>query len=87
MKIGDKVICVKLDHIVNGCGYRGGEPDNQRLILGETYKITDIDFHFPGKVCVKLKGPYYFNEEFVPEECFSKIAAVRDEKLKKLGIK
>ena len=40
----------------------------------------------PGRVCVKLAGPYYTHEEFVPVECFSKTAHIRDEKLKQLGI-
>ena len=42
--------------------------DNERLIIGENYLINDIDIHFPNKICVQLKGPYYFHSEFVPEE-------------------
>lgn len=48
-------------------------------------KVTDLDFHFPNSVCVKLKGPWYFHQEFVPIECFSDIS-VRDQKLTDLGI-
>jgi hypothetical protein len=77
-EIGDEIICIK----TTTSGYH----DDERLILGETYTITDIDYHFVGKVAVKLKGPYYFHHEFVPEECFSKLAAIRDKKLKELGI-
>lgn len=83
MKIGDVVICVKTDTE----NYIGGEDDNERLILGESYKISDKDSRIPNKICVKLKGPWYFHEEFVPEECFSLLAGIRDEKLNKLGIK
>jgi hypothetical protein len=36
------------------------------------------------RVCVKLKGPYYFHEEFVPIECFSDIEALREYKINKL---
>lgn len=81
-KIGQKLICVKL----NTENYKGGELDNERLIIGEEYIITDLDFHFPNSVCVKLKGPYYTHEEFVPIECFSDIAYIRNKKLKQLGI-
>lgn len=85
-EIGDEVICIKttasdqnkiteLDYYLN-----------ERLVLGESYVINDIDFHFPNKVSVKLKGPYYFHYEFMPEECFSKLSEIRDKKLKELGI-
>lgn len=77
-EIGDEIVCIK----TTASGYH----DDERLVLGESYIIDDIDFHFPGKVAVKLKGPYYFHIEWVPEECFSKLAAIRDKKLKELGI-
>lgn len=77
-EIGDEIICIK----TTAPGY----VDDERLSLGESYIIDDIDFHFPNKVSVKLKGPYYFHYEFVPIECFSKLAAIRDKKLKELGI-
>ena len=51
LEIGDEIICIK----TTATGY----VDHERLILGESYIIEDIDFHFPGKVCVRLKGPYY----------------------------
>ena len=79
-KIDQVLICVKLD--VDG--YRGGEYDNERLILGEKYTITDLEYRFPNKVCVKLKGPFYFHEEFVPIECFCDISYMRDYKIDKI---
>ncbi len=82
LKIGQELICIKQ----NTENYNGGEKDNERLILGSTYEVTDLDFHFPNSVCVKLKGPWYFHQEFVPIECFSDIAFVRDQKLTDLGI-
>lgn len=79
-KEGQILTCIKLK-----CdGYNGGEVDNERLILGEKYVITDLDFHFPDRVCVKLKGPYYFHEEFVPIECFCDMAYIRNEKIEKI---
>ena len=78
LEIAAEIICIK----TTAPGYA----DDERLILGESYIVDDIDWHFPNKVAVKLKGPYYKHIEFVPEECFSKIAAIRDKKLKELGI-
>lgn len=77
-EIGDEIICIKK----TASGYH----DDERLVLGESYIIDDIDFHFPGKVCLKLKGPYYFHHEWVPQECFSKLSVIRNQKLKELGI-
>ncbi len=76
-KIGQVLICVKLDCV----GYTGGEEDNERLIIGEKYIVEDTDFHFPNKVCVKLKGPYYKHTEFVPIECFVDVSYNRDFKI------
>lgn len=81
-KIGQVLTCINLE----GDGYYGGEPDNERLILGEKYIIEDLDYHFSTRVCVKLKGPFYFHSEFVPIECFCGVAHLRDFKLKQLGI-
>lgn len=83
-KVGDIVICVKQTVESLSGNYYGGEPDNERLIIGENYKIEDVDFHFPNSICVKLKGPYYYHSEFVPIECFSDIAYVRDLKINKI---
>ena len=79
-EIGQTLICVKL----NACGYFGGEPENERLILDGKYVISDIDFHFPDRVCVKLIGPYYRHHEFVPIECFIGLAELRDYKIDKI---
>lgn len=76
LKIGEIVKCIN-----NTCDrYEGDE----RLIIGENYSIKDIDFHFPNKICVKLKGPYYYHREFVPQELFSKISYIREEKINKI---
>ena len=78
LNVGDVVICVNI--------ISAGYYDEERLIEGESYTITDIDFRFPGKISVKLKGPYYFHHEFVPVDCFSTVALIRENKLKELGI-
>lgn len=77
-KIGQEIICIKQT--------AEGYLDDERLILNESYTITDVDWHFPNKVCVKLKGPYYTHEEFVPIECFSDLAYKRNLKLEEIGI-
>lgn len=79
-KIGQTVTCVKL----NVDNYYGGDEDNERLILGESYTITDLDVHFTYRVCVKLKGPFYYNNEFVPIECFDDIQAKRNLKINQI---
>lgn len=59
--------------------------DNERLIIGENYLINDIDIHFPNKICVKLKGPYYFHCEFVPQEFFTDDKSlVREQKINQI---
>lgn len=59
--------------------------DNERLVIGENYLINDIDIHFPNKICVKLKGPYYFHCEFVPEEFFTDDKSlVREQKINQI---
>lgn len=79
-KIGDIVTCIATtceeycdDEITN----------SSRLILGETYKVLDIDYHFPNKIAVKLKG-YYSHREFVPDKLFSKISYIRDKKISQI---
>lgn len=73
IKIGDTLICIKAE---------GWFED--RLILGETYIVDDIESKFPGKVAVKYKGPHYFHVEFVPEEYFDKKSAIRDKILSEI---
>lgn len=82
--IGQVLICVKLNHKSISGDYIGGDPDNERLILGEKYTITDLEFRFFDRVCVKLKGPYYFHDEFVPIECFCDLSYIRDMKIDKI---
>jgi hypothetical protein len=41
-------------------------------------------FYALHQVCVKLKGPYYFHEEFVPIECFVDVAYMRDYKINQI---
>jgi len=81
-EIGQVVVCVRQ----NTDDYIGGDADDERIILGEKYTIIDLDFHFPDRLCVKLKGPYYFHNEFVPIKCFVDVAFMRDKKLTDLGI-
>jgi len=42
-KIGQKVTCYKVDDFV----------ENQHLTVGKTYKIEDLDFHFPDTIVVR----------------------------------
>jgi len=79
-KVGQKLVCVKL----KTHDYIGDRPDDERLIIGEKYEITDVDSRIPDRVCIKLKSPYYFHEEFVPKECFNDIEGIREYKLNKL---
>lgn len=79
-KIGQNITCIKL----NTNNYIGGDKDNERLIIGESYTITDVDPHFPYRVCIKLKGPYYFHQEFVPIECFDDIIEKRNLKINQI---
>ncbi len=72
-EIGQKLICIKQTTDTYN--------DDERLILNETYTVTDLDYHFPNKVCVRLKGPYYHHQEFVPIECFSDVGYNRELKL------
>ena len=54
----------------------------ERLIIGHSYLIEDIDYHFPDKICIKLNGPYYFHSEFVPDKYFKdSISKLRDERI------
>lgn len=46
--------------------------------------IIEVDDHFPNKIAIRLKGPYYFHEEFVPDKLFSKIPYMRDKKISQI---
>jgi hypothetical protein len=78
-EIGQTLLCVK-----NTTHYYC---DDERLVVGNYYQVTDVDYHFQDRICIKLTGPFYFQEEFAPIECFSDIQALRelriDEILKK----
>ncbi len=79
-KIGQVLTCIKLKTEE----YNGGEEDNERLLFGDKYIIEDLDFHFPSRVCVKLRGPHYHHLEFVPIECFCDISDLRDKKINQI---
>jgi hypothetical protein len=89
-KIGQRVVCLPdlsqlpVDSKSQWSSFFN-DVNNERLVVGETYDIEDIDIHFPGKICVKLKGPYYFHYEFVPEEFFTDDkSVVRNEKINQI---
>lgn len=52
-KIGQIVTCIKK------CNF-----NEDILILGKNYEIKDVDFHFPGKICIQstYNDVYYFME-------------------------
>ena len=89
-KIGQRVICYFNENDLSDEVYIQwnrffNDPDNERLIFNEIYEIEDIDIHFPKKICVKLKGPYYFHYEFVPEEFFiDDKSIIRNEKINQI---
>lgn len=76
-KEGEKVLCVKNQTEF----YQGGDIGNERIIIGKYYTIYDLDFHFPDKICVKLSGPYYRHQEWIPIECFEDVNSIRDYKI------
>ena len=49
-----------------------------QLTTGRTYKITDLDFHFPNKICVnndKVRGGFY------PINLFDSLKGLRNKKI------
>ena len=72
-KIGQNIICLTL----------GENADfwEQHLTIGKTYKINDIEVHFPDSVCVKNDSG---NGMFFPCEFFVDKNFERKLKLKKL---
>ena len=52
-KIGDWIICTKLEAEGNPKDFINPKSLEQHLTLGKKYKITDLDFHFPESVCIK----------------------------------
>lgn len=77
-KIGQKVTCVKLTDS------RGIDEYfyEQHLTIGKTYKIEDVDFHFPDKICVRSDNNRV--SMFILIELFSDNNYVRKLKLQKL---
>lgn len=72
-KIDQTVTCVKFDD---------NDFYDQHLTIGKNYKINDVDFHFPDKICI-----FSDNERihiFMPIEFFVDIKYVRKLKLEKL---
>lgn len=89
-KIGQVVVCNPdfdrlSDELKKQWSLVFNDVDNERLTIGEKYLINDIDIHFPNKICVKLKGPYYFHSEFVPEEFFTDDRSlIREQKINQI---
>lgn len=72
-KIGQKVICYKVDDFV----------ENQHLTIGKTYIVEDVDFHFPDTIVVRSDNgrvSMFFNIAYF----ISDIKTIRKEKLKKI---
>lgn len=84
-KIGDKVLCVETSSVYE-----------DHITPGNVYEITDVDWHFPNKICVITDNIIRMNKEgikhglggiFIPDKYFSKQAHIRNDKLEKLDIK
>jgi len=70
-KIGQKVICVAIDDFYE-----------QHLTIGKSYKIKDLEFHFPDTICVKSDNG--ITSMFMPIKLFTDIKYIRKLKLEKL---
>jgi len=74
LKIGQKITCLR--------NFNKNDFYEERIDVGKTYIIEDVDLHFPYSVCIKLSSKYYSHSEFVPVELFfDEIAERRDKKL------
>lgn len=72
-KIGQTVTCVNFDD---------NDFYDQHLTIGKKYKIDDVDFHFPDKICIPSdNGRLHI---FMPIEFFSNNNYIRKLKLEKL---
>ena len=79
-KLGQKVTCLRIES-----ENEKGSFWEERLIVGEEYIIEDLEYRFPDRICVKLKGPYYTHSEFVPAEFFwDDIIEKRDKKINEI---
>lgn len=76
-KIGQMVTCTKLPD----------DPEDfyhQHLTVGKKYKVDDVDFHFPHKICVRSDNKKTFM--FMPIEFFAEdIKYIRKMKLDKIN--
>lgn len=70
-KIGQKVTCVAIDDFYE-----------QHLTVGKSYKIEDLEFHFPDAICVKSDNGKI--SMFMPIKLFSDVKYIRKLKLEKL---
>lgn len=78
-KIGQKVICVKINESDNLCG----DYWQQHLTVGKTYKIDDVDFHFSDKIAIRSDNNKV--TMFMPIELFCDNRYVRKLKLEKIN--
>ena len=78
--IGQEVICYSLDRVFDRVfGIPDKEFWEEKLTVGKTYKIEDVDWHFPDKIVVKCE---YGGSMFVPIAFFvPEIAELRDKKI------
>jgi len=79
-KIGQKVTCLKTCHECNNDDFW-----EQHLTVGKKYKIKDLDFHFPEKICVTSDNKK--TSMFTPIEFFTDIRHLRKLKLEKINKK
>ena len=75
-KIGQKVTCAKTCHDGNNDDFY-----EQHLTVGKQYKIEDLDFHFPEKMCIRSDNKVSM---FMPIEFFDNIKYIRKLKLEKI---
>ena len=73
-KIGQIVDCVKFDD---------NDFYDQHLTIGKKYKIEDLDYYFPDKVCVRSDNKRV--SMFMPIEFFNDIKYLRKLKLEKIN--
>lgn len=77
-KIGQIVTCVKTCHDGNSDDFW-----EQHLTVGKKYKIEDLDFHFPEKICVHSDNNKV--SMFMSIEFFTDIKYLRKMKLEKIN--
>jgi hypothetical protein len=75
-EIGQKVILTG-----TGCDQDKEYFYNIYLTLGKEYEITDLDFHFPDKICIKRDNGH---GAFMDIKYFDNISIVREKNIDKL---